>query len=771
VLSKDQRPPGNLAATRLAKLAMAVVVPVVFFACVEAGLRLGGFGRDTRFFIPDETPGMYRTNPRFTEMFFPASFGLKPVNFRIAKQKPAGTVRIFVLGESAAMGVPEPAFAIAPQMRAQLRAVRPGERVEVISLGVTAIDSHAIVEIARQAVEFDPDLFVVYMGNNEVVGPFGASSVVTGGTPPRALIRAGVLLKSTRTGQLLQRAIGALRSSGGAFREWGGMEMFTGKAVAVDDPRLDPIRANFSANLDQILSIASDHDIKTVLSTVAVNVRDCAPFASVTAGPLQALLETDRALALGRAGDVHSLLEQAVAAAPGHAGARFRLARSLDARGETPTAREHYFAALEFDALRFRADSEINAIIRQAAQSSGGRVSLVDSARELGSDIESSTVIAGREFFFEHVHLTWEGNFALAKLLAARAVEILWDIDPATAPWLDRDACAASVGFTEFGRLAQLMSMQELTGRPPFTGQWLFAEDRARQKREIGTAQSTLSSPEAVQAVVAQVDGAIARDPENAALVFQAAAVHLQAGDVRGALEFNDRYAELAPPSGEHAVQRAYLLMQVGRGSEAADVLLQSAVREPYYFQTYSLLAQVRIANGQAAQAVDEFVKLSERMPGSRVVRGTQARLLAHTGDWDGAEREWRAILEQAPDDESVLDPFVDRLLNTRRLDLAIELMLRAYTHNPRSFANNARLVEVFSEKGDSARTVEYMRALAASGPVNARFHLDLAQHLGELDRSDEMKAELQRARDVARAEEDSVTLRAAEEFLRRTSR
>jgi predicted Zn-dependent protease len=353
-------------------------------------------------------------------------------------------------------------------------------------------------------------------------------------------------------------------------------------------------------------------------------------------------------------------------------------------------------------------------------------------------------------------------------LLAARAAEALWGVDPATAPWLDRDGCATAMGFTEFGRLAQLMSMQELTGRPPFTGQWLFAEDRSRQKREIGAAQSGLGSPAAMQAVVALVDRAVARDPENAALIFQAAAVHLQAGDVRGALDLNDRYVKLAPPSGEHAVQRAYLLMQLGRGSEAPDVLLQSAAREPFYFQTYSLLAQAWIANGQVARAVDGFAKLSERMPGSRVVRGTHARLLAQTGDWTGAEREWRAILALAPDDESVLEPFVDRLLNTRRLDEAIELMLRAYMHNPRSFANNARLVEIFSDKGDSARTVEYMRALAASGPVNARFHLDLAQHLGALDRSDEMKAEMVRARDVARDEGDSATLRAAEEFLRR---
>src|SRR3954471_11415298 len=155
-----------------AKLALAVVFPVLIFALLETGLRLGGFGQNTDFFIPDEAPGVYRTNPHFTERFFSASFGLKPVNFRLRREKPAGSYRVFVIGESAAMGVPEPAFALAPQLQAQLRAAAPGKSIEVFNLGVTAINSHGILPIVRQAVAFQPDLLVVYMGNNEVVGPY-----------------------------------------------------------------------------------------------------------------------------------------------------------------------------------------------------------------------------------------------------------------------------------------------------------------------------------------------------------------------------------------------------------------------------------------------------------------------------------------------------------------------------------------------------------------------------------------------------------------------
>ena len=55
-----------------AKLAIACVAPLLFFTVLELGLRVAGFGYNGNVFIPDEKPGIYRTNPRYTERFFPA---------------------------------------------------------------------------------------------------------------------------------------------------------------------------------------------------------------------------------------------------------------------------------------------------------------------------------------------------------------------------------------------------------------------------------------------------------------------------------------------------------------------------------------------------------------------------------------------------------------------------------------------------------------------------------------------------------------------------
>ena len=56
-------------------------------------------------------------------------------------------------------------------------------------------------------------------------------------------------------------------------------------------------------------------------------------------------------------------------------------------------------------------------------------------------------------------------------------------------------------------------------------------------------------------------------------------------------------------PSGScgsgQAVQRAFLLQELKRTNEAEELLLQAAAAEPYYFQTYGLLASLWAATGR----------------------------------------------------------------------------------------------------------------------------------------------------------------------------
>jgi len=710
----------------LYKLLLAVGTPLLFCLLLEGGLRLAGFGRNPDFFIPDEKPGFYRSNPRFTELFFPASFGLKPVNFRLPRGKPAGSIRVFVLGESAAMGVPEPAFALAPQLQAQLRAVHAGARIDVYNLGVTAINSHAILPVLRQALEFNPDLLVIYMGNNEAVGPYGSSSIMSRQPLPLPLIRTSLWLGRTRTGQLIQRVIARIGEAGYGFRDWRGMEMFADKAVAADDPAVQRVHDNFAANLTDMLAAARSAGVKVVLSTVAVNVRDCAPFVSLPSPGLtpaqratwtEAWEEGRQAAARGENARVAAALNRAVAIDPGHAGSHFLLGASLDALLDDTAARAHFFAALERDGLRFRADGTINSHIRAAAKRSPNQVYLADVARELGADPAATAPPPGSEFFFEHVHLTWDGNYAVTRLLASASADALFGPVQVARPWLDSVACADAVGYTEFGRYSMLQSMDKLTSRPPFTGQLRYVVNRNRMARQLASAVATLSVPGALPAMTRKIHLALNRDPDSPDLLYQTALLDFQTGDKAGALGLLDRLSAAQPFSPEPAVLRTLILRSLGRATEAEPGLLRAIAEEPYYFQSYGLLVQIWSETGRTDEALAYIGDLLKRMPDSRQLRLTYAQLLALKEDWPAVESQWRAVLARTPDDEAVLGPLVKRLASTGRTAEAVALMNAAHTYNPRSFSTNKLLVEYHESRGDQMQAEKYREDLAASGP------------------------------------------------------
>ena len=72
----------------------------------------------------------------------------------------------------------------------------------------------------------------VYMGNNEMVGPFGAATVFGAQAPPLPIVRLHLWLESTRVGQLLGALADHFRPRAAGTAEWHGMEMFRGNLGA-----------------------------------------------------------------------------------------------------------------------------------------------------------------------------------------------------------------------------------------------------------------------------------------------------------------------------------------------------------------------------------------------------------------------------------------------------------------------------------------------------------------------------------------------------------
>ena len=397
---------------------------MLFLALLEAGLRLGGYGYPTAFFVIVDNNEGYAINPQFGRRFFPQPLARKPVPCLLA-HKPAGTVRIFVLGGSAAQGIPGPSFSVGRILEVLLRERYPDVKFEVVNAAMTAINSHVVREIAGDCAAHQPDLFVVYMGNNEVVGPYGPGTIFQQWSPNRRLIRANVWLKSTRTGQLLDDVIGWLASRKGPPKTWQGMEMFVGNRVAADDPRLPAVYANYRQNLTDICRIAKQAGAGVLLSTVAVNLKDCPPFASQhrSALPPEDLTRWKSLFQAGVELESHEKWPEAIAKYEAaakiddrFAELAFRRGRCLAARKRSTEAREQFVSARDFDVLRFRADSRINAVVRDvAAEQEGEGVRLVDAEQSLAKSGLAADGIAGDSLFYEHVHLTFDGNYVLAR--------------------------------------------------------------------------------------------------------------------------------------------------------------------------------------------------------------------------------------------------------------------------------------------------------------------------------------------------------------------
>ena len=375
----------------------------------------------------------YVPNEKFGSRFFPPAIARTTTPFRFPAEKATNSYRIFLLGESAAMGDPDPSYGVGRYLQVLLRERYPGIHFEVICVAVTAIDSNVILPIARDCARHQGDLWVIYMGNNEMVGPFGAETAYGEHAPPLGIIRTILAIKTTRIGQLLDSVIQRLRSASSTPKTWGGMQMFMNSRVGYDDPARLRAYANFRANLEDILRTAHRAGVPVVLSTVAVNLEDCAPFASVHAAGLstnqlsawnEVFAEGVTNETAGAYSNALALYRQAAEIDPQFAELQFRMGDCDLALTNPAQALQDFKLARDYDALDFRADTQINSAIRDAAaRHSNDGVHLVDAAQVLAQN--SPDGIPGLNFFYEHVHLNFAGNYLLALNFAEKIKGLL----------------------------------------------------------------------------------------------------------------------------------------------------------------------------------------------------------------------------------------------------------------------------------------------------------------------------------------------------------
>jgi tetratricopeptide (TPR) repeat protein len=699
----------------LFRLTASVLLPLSLLLLIELALRLAGFGYATTFLLPQEHGGkkVFVQNDRFGWRFFGREQSPQPTTFAFPRQKPADTIRIFVFGESAAFGDPQPDFGLPRMLHALLSQRFPGTRFEVINTAMVGINSHTILPIARDCARAGGDIWVLYMGNNEVVGPFGAGTVFGRQAATRAFIQSSLAFQTTRTGQMFDQLARSLRPPSPGKGEWGGMLMFLENRVRANDPRLPVVYQNFEQNLDDIITTGLRAGAGVVVSTVAVNLDDCAPFASAHRPDLSKNDEAEwrrlyeRGIEAQRTGRFTDALDNYQAAAKiddSFAELQFRLSVTTSALGLRKEADDGFARARDHDMLRFRCDSELNNITRRVVTThrKDDRVRLVDAAEILEkSDFNGSV---GRKFFYEHVHLTFEGNYQLARQLVDSIEALLPSKirQSATTNWATAAECAARLAWTEASRIEAASDILGRRRDPPFIWQLDHAEQNRRLQEQIEQLRPGAQAEARRGGEIYRT--ALAHAPDDPVLHAHHAAWQAEAGDLKGATASARHVVELLP----HSVSAwAELGSALGRQKEfaaAADAYTEGLRRDPDNYWARHNLAGLYLRLNRRADAVREYQRVLQIKPRFGPAHLGLGELLEAAGNKAEAEKHFQLAL----------------------------------THRVRRAEELASLARFCHDRGwYQAAVTNYQDAISLN-PVAAPLHLGTGQCLAALGRSAE---------------------------------
>ena len=690
----------------LFRIITIAVIPALLFSLLEISLRIIGYGFPTTIAVKGKinSEPCYYSNPKFAWRFFRPNIARTTEPFVFPVKKSEDTYRIFVMGASAAAGTPDGAFCFGRILQDMLRRQYPKANFEVITAAMPAINSHVVLEIAEDCTRYQSDLFIVYLGNNEVVGPYGAGTVFSTMSSSLSVIRLGIALKATKLGQLITNLLESA-SAGNSPKIWRGMGMFLDKQVRAADASLGIVYQHFRRNLQDIRILACKNGIKIIFCTVPCNLKDSPPFASLHRPDLT---DTDKERwdgiyqrgvqceTGGNYDEAVKLYLQAAEIDDHYSDLQFRMGRCYWEMGEYEKARDKYVLARELDTLRFRADSRINKIIRDTAGSkTADGVYLVDAVRLFDKNCPHQT--PGEELFYEHVHMNFKGNYLLAGAIFQQVEKILPEriksYRAAESSFPTEAECDQDLAYTDWDRcnIAEKV-LNDYIKQAPFTNQLYHNQRIKRMEQEINALKAAIS-PEVVNEVEAGYRRAIEQTPSDfwlhwkygqlledlgksgaaAAqyhLVLDSIANHYEAlavlgllygkeGDLDAAINYNLQSVRIYPPFPESHFNLGFAYHMKKDYDKAVEHYSWVVRLLPDRAEAHNNLGLVLFQQGKVAEAIKAYRNGLKFVPDSLDLHYNLGIVLEEKGQIDDALKELNAALQIDPD-----SPKVRKVLN-----------------------------------------------------------------------------------------------------------
>jgi tetratricopeptide (TPR) repeat protein len=342
--------------------------------------------------------------------------------------------------------------------------------------------------------------------------------------------------------------------------------------------------------------------------------------------------------------------------------------------------------ARDLDALRFRADTRVNAIIREVAvDEEPHNVALVDAEQILAQQSFDPGNIPGADLFYEHVHLTFDGNYLLARAVLDRVAEAL----PASvrsgraADVPSKQQCAQWLALTPWDEFHMADVMAQLTAKPPFTDQLNHKTRQAAAEERVEDLRRRALTPAALGEAMRTYEAALGRRPDDWYL--------------------HNRVAHLAD--------------QCGRPDVAADHWQIVLKDFPQLNDRRILLAAALLGQGKSDEACAEYRGVVQLNPQDAEAHNGLGMALIQQGDFDTAASQFQQALELRPQyfDAQVNLGMV--LGQQEKLDEAIACFLKAQEVDPARSESHINLANVLYRQGKIQEAVTHWREVVRLQP------------------------------------------------------
>ena len=457
-----------------------ILIPVILFIVIELALRLFGYADDLDFVSKIERNGKqyYTINQLVGKRYFNKDrrYYRKGSHDYFEVDKSPQTIRVFCLGASTMAGFPYEYNAIPSEfLRDRLTTAFPGKNIEVINTAIAATNSFTVDEFAGELVKYKPDLFVIYMGQNEYYGVYGVGSTISVGKN-RSLIKAYLWLQNFKTFILLKNIINSVSGWFGTNNQQENkvlMEEMANTSIRYDSDDYKTGVNTFRENYQEVINTARENNIPVLISSLVRNEKSLTPFVSFHSAGLSDSDKTHSenlfksgvdSMNAGKYSSAEDLFAKAISIDSMPANYHYALAKCLEASTKYNEAEKEYSLAADLDGLRFRAPSEFNKIIFELGKKYNIPVADV---RHLFQK-NSADGIIGSELLVDHVHPNIHGYFLLAKAWYESIEQhkllgqLQYNLESDSTIW-------AKSAVTELDSLIGAIKIMELKSRPPFS--------------------------------------------------------------------------------------------------------------------------------------------------------------------------------------------------------------------------------------------------------------------------------------------------------------